>query len=48
MEVFIADVEADAGGGDRRSGPSRGYSGVIGGVYRVVGPRGFEPRTSAV
>jgi hypothetical protein len=29
--------------GNRRSGPSRGYSGVIGGCDWVVRPPGFEP-----
>jgi hypothetical protein len=34
--------------GDRRSKSSRGYSGVIGGIYWVVDRPGFEPGTSAV
>jgi len=30
-----------------KSNSPRGYSGAMGGIYQVVGPRGFEPRTSA-
>jgi len=35
------DMKADMEKGNRRGEPSRGGSGVIGGIYWVVGPRGF-------
>ena len=43
MEGFKADVKADMWRGDRGGEPSRGGSGVIGGIYWVAGPPGFEP-----
>jgi hypothetical protein len=40
-EGFEAGMKASMGRGDL----ARGYSGVIGGIYRVAGPPGFEPGT---
>jgi hypothetical protein len=45
VEGFKADVKADMWRGDRGGEPSRGGSGVIGGIYWVAGPPGFEPGT---
>jgi hypothetical protein len=43
VEGFKVDVKAGMWRGDRRGELSRGYSGVIGGIYWVVRPPGFEP-----
>jgi hypothetical protein len=42
------DMKANMEKGNRRSEPTKSYSGVIGGTYCLEPPAGFEPATTGL